>query len=210
MRCTALLAGGRQPQDGPNTEANLTGNLADTDAPWPHGQCGFDLAVAVLGVFGNLRPRCMPSCFARARPASTRSRIMARSNSANTPIIWSIARPLGVEVSSPCAAYDRRRAHRRQRPPGRTRLLTPLAPMVRAASRARDWGSVSSAGGKCRVQGRRKYLKGSDRKVGDRPVYTSCVAAEVIEARGLSVKRHPELPPLRHEELPPPWLHGLG
>ena len=24
------------------------------------------------------------------------------------------------------------------------------------------------------------------------------------------VKRHPELPPLRHEELPPPWVHDLG
>jgi hypothetical protein len=24
------------------------------------------------------------------------------------------------------------------------------------------------------------------------------------------VKRHPELPPLRHEELPPAWLHSLG
>jgi hypothetical protein len=47
MRCTALLACGRQPQDGPNTEANLTGNLADADALGPHGQCGFDLAVAV-------------------------------------------------------------------------------------------------------------------------------------------------------------------
>jgi hypothetical protein len=25
-----------------------------------------------------------------------------------------------------------------------------------------------------------------------------------------SVKRHPELPPLRHEELSPAWLHDLG
>lgn len=32
----------------------------------------------------------------------TRSRIMARSNSAKTPIIWNTARPDGVEVSEPC------------------------------------------------------------------------------------------------------------
>ena len=38
----------------------------------------------------------------RARPDSTRSRIIARSNSAISPSIWNIARPAGVEVSSPC------------------------------------------------------------------------------------------------------------
>ena len=37
----------------------------------------------------------------------TRSRIIARSNSAKTPIIWNMARPLGVEVSSPCSGADR-------------------------------------------------------------------------------------------------------
>ena len=26
----------------------------------------------------------------------------------------------------------------------------------------------------------------------------------------LSVKRHPELPPLRHEEVPPPSVHDVG
>jgi hypothetical protein len=35
-------------------------------------------------------------------PDFTRSRIMARSNSAKTPSIWNIIRPLGVAVSSPC------------------------------------------------------------------------------------------------------------
>lgn len=45
-----------------------------------------------------------PSRFPRAlpRPACPRSRIMARSNSANTPSIWNIALPLGVVVSMPC------------------------------------------------------------------------------------------------------------
>ena len=35
-------------------------------------------------------------------PAFTRSRIMARSNSAKTPIIWNIALPAGDVVSMPC------------------------------------------------------------------------------------------------------------
>jgi hypothetical protein len=48
------------------------------------------------------RPSCFPSARARANPAITRSRIIARSNSANTPSIWNIARPEGVDVSSPC------------------------------------------------------------------------------------------------------------
>ena len=39
---------------------------------------------------------------ARARPDFTRSWIMARSNSANTPIIWNMALPADVVVSSPC------------------------------------------------------------------------------------------------------------
>jgi len=50
----------------------------------------------------RLRPGTLPSLRARARPASTRSRIIARLNSANTPIIWNMARPEGVEVSTPC------------------------------------------------------------------------------------------------------------
>jgi hypothetical protein len=30
------------------------------------------------------------------------------------------------------------------------------------------------------------------------------VSIAVLDSRGTIVKRHPELPPLRHEELPPP------
>ena len=37
-----------------------------------------------------------------AKPALIRSVIIDRSNSAKTPHIWNIARPLGVAVSSPC------------------------------------------------------------------------------------------------------------
>jgi hypothetical protein len=48
------------------------------------------------------RPRLMPCSLARPSPASTRSLIIARSNSAKTPIIWNIARPDDVEVSRPC------------------------------------------------------------------------------------------------------------
>jgi hypothetical protein len=39
---------------------------------------------------------------ARSSPDLTRSRIIARSNSAKTPIIWNSALPAGVEVSTPC------------------------------------------------------------------------------------------------------------
>jgi hypothetical protein len=39
------------------------------------------------------RPSFFPSARARANPAITRSRIIALSNSANTPSIWNIARP---------------------------------------------------------------------------------------------------------------------
>jgi hypothetical protein len=48
------------------------------------------------------RPNFFPFALARFRPANTRSRIMARSNSAKTPIIWNIALPEGVVVSMPC------------------------------------------------------------------------------------------------------------
>jgi hypothetical protein len=30
----------------------------------------------------------------------------------------------------------------------------------------------------------------------------------LVGGPGSSVKRHPELPPLRHEEVPPAWLHA--
>ena len=58
------------------------------------------------GAIGG-RPRRFPSLLALASPARTRSWIMARSNSANTPIIWNIALPAGVVVSSPCWRRNR-------------------------------------------------------------------------------------------------------
>ncbi len=42
------------------------------------------------------RPRTLPWALARPRPERTRSRMIARSNSANTPIIWNSAFPAGV------------------------------------------------------------------------------------------------------------------
>src|SRR5262245_30538031 len=48
------------------------------------------MSASILG-----RPSCFPSLLARRRPARTRSWSMARSNSANTPIIWNIALPTG-------------------------------------------------------------------------------------------------------------------
>jgi hypothetical protein len=44
----------------------------------------------------------VPFTFARAMPAKIRSRMMLRSNSANTDSIPNMARPLLVVVSSPC------------------------------------------------------------------------------------------------------------
>lgn len=48
------------------------------------------------------RPRRRPAKRARCRPASTRSRIIARSNSLNTDSIPNSIRPKGVEVSRAC------------------------------------------------------------------------------------------------------------
>jgi hypothetical protein len=50
------------------------------------------------------RPSCLPSSLALRRPARTRSWIIDRSNSANTPIIWNSAFPAGVVVSNPADA----------------------------------------------------------------------------------------------------------
>ena len=47
-------------------------------------------------------PRRLPDDRARSSPASTRSRIIARSNSLNTPSIPNNILPDGVEVSRPC------------------------------------------------------------------------------------------------------------
>jgi len=48
------------------------------------------------------RPKRFPSLLALAKPARTRSWIIDRSNSADTPIIWNSALPAGVVVSMPC------------------------------------------------------------------------------------------------------------
>ncbi len=48
------------------------------------------------------RPNLVPLALVRANPLLTRSLIIDRSNSANTPIIWNMALPLGVVVSSAC------------------------------------------------------------------------------------------------------------
>ena len=65
---------------------------------------GFKLAYARL--YGRLHwapteLRPLRLILARARPALTLSRMMPRSNSANTPSIWNIALPAFVDVSSP-------------------------------------------------------------------------------------------------------------
>jgi hypothetical protein len=49
-------------------------------------------------------PLRVPLAAALDMPANTRSRIMDRSNSAKTPIIWNMALPDGVDVSIPSAA----------------------------------------------------------------------------------------------------------
>jgi hypothetical protein len=40
----------------------------------------------------------LPDAFALSSPALTRARIIARSNSGNTPHIWNMALPAGVDV----------------------------------------------------------------------------------------------------------------
>jgi hypothetical protein len=47
-------------------------------------------------------PNVFPAALTRAKPAFTRSWIIALSNSAKTPSIWNIALPLGVVVSTAC------------------------------------------------------------------------------------------------------------
>ena len=66
---------------------------------------GDALAGRVLGhwraVSAGGRPRRLPLALALFRPARTLSWIIARSNSANTPSIWNMALPEGVDVSRP-------------------------------------------------------------------------------------------------------------
>jgi hypothetical protein len=63
----------------------------------------FKLAYARLyGSFHWAPTELRPLRFGPRRSAFTRSRIIPRSNSANTPSIWNIALPAVVDVSSPC------------------------------------------------------------------------------------------------------------
>jgi hypothetical protein len=71
--------------------------------PTPRARIARTLAARDGSAFSSLGlPSVTPSSLALASPAFTRSWIIERSNSANTPIIPNIARPLGVLVSSPC------------------------------------------------------------------------------------------------------------
>ena len=63
----------------------------------------FSIAGAVRG-----RPSAVPFSLARASPALTLSRMMPRSNSANTPSIWNIARTDGLRGESSIAELCRR------------------------------------------------------------------------------------------------------
>ena len=66
----------------------------------PRVRNSFTLRLLCSGIRGL--PRRLPLARALASPAMTRSLIIARSNSANTLIIWKRARPAGVVVSTAC------------------------------------------------------------------------------------------------------------
>ena len=79
----------RNPLHRARTDAELLGDLVQA-RPIRRSQCGADAPPSSL-VSMKGRPQCLPAALARAMPAFTRSRIMERSNSANTPIIWNMA-----------------------------------------------------------------------------------------------------------------------
>jgi hypothetical protein len=62
--------------------------------PFPERSALRAAVFAASSILG--RPRVVPFALARFRPAITRSRIIALSNSANTPIIWNMALPAGM------------------------------------------------------------------------------------------------------------------
>jgi hypothetical protein len=68
----------------------------------PCRRCGGHGFVVLAWGLPARRPSFTPFALARARPALTHSRIMPRSNSANTPSIWNIALPDAVLVSIAC------------------------------------------------------------------------------------------------------------
>jgi hypothetical protein len=84
--------------DGPDADAVKLRELDDANAGLEIGDDGRGLVGWNVG-----RPNRTPQARARACPARTRSRIISRSNSANTPAICSSAFPPGVVVSTACA-----------------------------------------------------------------------------------------------------------
>jgi hypothetical protein len=78
--------GGQFALDPPDCAGANIERVAILRMPVPPACKALRIAVSVAAsILG--RPSVVPSARARARPALTRSRIMARSNSANTPII---------------------------------------------------------------------------------------------------------------------------
>ena len=71
-----------------------------TGIPDPEAFASMIILRFALG--SGARPNVLPSALALSSPALTLSCIIERSNSANTPHIWNIALPDGVEVSIAC------------------------------------------------------------------------------------------------------------
>ena len=99
----------RAPLAAPNTRRTV---LTPTPRSRAIASCPLPVARRSLMASSTLgstlgRPRRLPFARALSRPAHTRSRIIARSNSANTPIIWNSAFPPGVVVSTPRRSRSR-------------------------------------------------------------------------------------------------------
>jgi hypothetical protein len=89
-----------QSDHSPDPKPNLTSDAAYAEPLGPQGhRCFHFLGLALLY---STPPKLLPFGTRTSNPAITRSRIIARSNSANTPSIWNMARPDGVDVSRPC------------------------------------------------------------------------------------------------------------
>jgi hypothetical protein len=86
------------PLDRPHADPMRRCELHDAGLALPQ----IALIAASFRASMGLRPNLLPCALARSSPAFTRSWIIARSNSAKTPIIWNKALPAGVVVSTPC------------------------------------------------------------------------------------------------------------
>ena len=82
------------PDPTPNSAAILRIPLS------PFAKAFLMLASMLTAILGL--PKTWPAALALLSPALTRSTIIARSNSANTPHIWNMALPAGVDVSRAC------------------------------------------------------------------------------------------------------------